>query len=358
MLWSLGATALAGVATIFAQGQEFLLRLLGTGAATAVAAGLMWPLTRAAEKPASRLAGLTGMAAVLAEFFLLLLLIWVGLFLPSVYFENLEIVGWAALFLPMTAAPAVIFLMFVDHPAGWLAARVGAVAAAVTFVELMIASWQTHRGFFPTPRQDWSMCALATAMFGSLCVACLAGTFEQRLWRWAGAAAAVIAWCMMSVHALQPSNSELGETIFTLVATLATLIAYLNLYSMPSLAPHHEIFRIVTFITAVLTAGIIDVLMLLSIWSKHSGSFGEIEGLLGRLAAAGGIVTACGTVAIMILALINRRHMTTEPYVAMSWVEMDIVCPACQRPQRVPLGESSCCECHLQFSIRIGERTA
>ena len=60
----------------------------------------------------------------------------------------------------------------------------------------------------------------------------------------------------------------------------------------------------------------------------------------------------------MILALLSKKHMTTEKFVAMSWVEMDIVCPACQRRQKVPLGESACGECGLRFSIRVSERSA
>jgi hypothetical protein len=353
MLWSLGATALTGVAAIFTQGHEVLWRLLGTGATTTVAAALMWPLTRTAEKPTTRLAGLVGMSAVLIEFFLLLVLIWEGLFLQK-FGQDFEILGWAALFLPMTASPAVVFLLFFNHPAGWLASRVGAGAAAVTFVELMIGSWNSQSGFIRTPRGDWGEAASVTALFGILGVACLAGTLRQRPWRWAGVLASSYCWLIASIHALQGGDSEIGRSVFTVIATLAAVVAYLNLFSMPSLAPQHEIFRLITFIIAVGTALLIDTLMVLSIHAPYPGV--EFLDLLGRLAAAAGIVTACGTVAIMILALINMRHMTPEPYLALSWVDMEIVCPACERRQKVALGESACCECQLPFSIRIGER--
>ena len=46
MLFSLGATALTGVAAIFTQGHEIIWRSVATGATTTTAAGLMWPLTR------------------------------------------------------------------------------------------------------------------------------------------------------------------------------------------------------------------------------------------------------------------------------------------------------------------------
>lgn len=355
MLFSLGATALAGVATIFTQGNDVLWRLLGTATATSVAAGVMWPLTLKAEKPETRLAGLVGMGAVLVDFFLVLILIWERLFLPQGMQQFEEgVIFQASYLLPLTAAPAVMCLLFLHRPGGRLAAIAGALASAVTFAELMIGAWQSHSRFFPSPTRDWADAAWATALFGALGTACLAGTVAERPWRWGGVGVSLLGWLMMSDHALRGTHSEIGQSVFTVIATVAVVIAYMNLFSIPELAPSHQYVRVLTMLVAVLTAVLIDVLTLNRI--NNSSYFGTFDDLLGRLAAASGIVTACGTVAILILALINRKQMKGETYVAMSWVEMAITCPACQRQQTVSLGESTCSGCGLEFSIRIGER--
>src|SRR5262249_22450648 len=65
MLWSLGVSAAVGVGAIFASDSDIMFRLLWTSLATALASGLMWPLTMLADKPSPRLAGFVGMAAVL-----------------------------------------------------------------------------------------------------------------------------------------------------------------------------------------------------------------------------------------------------------------------------------------------------
>ena len=156
----------------------------------------------------------------------------------------------------------------------------------------------------------------------------------------------------MTVHALQATQSQLGESVFALITTLAVVVAYVNLCSLPSLSAGQELVRVITYAMAVLTAVLTDWLILHAIYFENTN--GGFNDFLGRLAAAAGIVTACGTVAVMILAKLNRKHLTAEPTAASAWLDMDIVCPACERRQRIPLGASKCCECRLPFSIRVG----
>jgi len=198
MLWSLAMTAAMGVAAIFSAGSEAVVRLLGTAATTAVAAALLWPLTRLAENIATRVAGLVGMAAVLLDFFLMLVLIWWNHFFRYSDFRFDEYILWTFFYVFLTAAPAVICLVFSHHPAGWLAARVGAAASALTFLELMAGTFDGEGHF---PRYHWLQAANATGLFGSLGVASLAGTLKQRPWRWAGVLAALAGWQAVGVVA-------------------------------------------------------------------------------------------------------------------------------------------------------------
>ena len=124
--------------------------------------------------------------------------------------------------------------------------------------------------------------AAATALFGFLAVACLAGTSKQRP-ALGGALAALISWLVMSVHSLHETHSEVGQSVFAVIATLAALAAYVNLCSMPRLAPNHEIFRVLTFVAAIATAIQFDAL---SLYDINFASRDSVYDLLGRFAAA------------------------------------------------------------------------
>ncbi len=75
--------------------------------------------------------------------------------------------------------------------------------------------------------------------------------------------------------------------------------------------------------------------------------------MVDRLAAAGGILTGCGSLALAVLARMNRK-VDYEP-VSLELNEMTVVCPRCRKKQSVRLGDSICCACELRISIRIEE---
>src|SRR5690242_18298720 len=76
MLWSLALSAVAGVAAVLLGGQDVIWRVAGTGAAAAVASGLLMAASRLVDREITRPAGLLAMAATVAEFLLGLTLIW------------------------------------------------------------------------------------------------------------------------------------------------------------------------------------------------------------------------------------------------------------------------------------------
>lgn len=351
MLWSLAVAAFLGVTAMFASDSGPVWHLLWTAFATACAAGLLWRLTRLADQPPTRLAGMFGMAAVLFDFLLILLLIW-GHELFRMLHERIEdSLAWAAFFVPLTAAPAVGFLAFWHHRTGWLAARAGSVVCVLVFCALMVATFHVG-GRNYVPDEIWLGVAGTTALFGLVSVGCLVGAPRQRLWRWAGVVAALGAWLMLCVHVFHETHSRLGQTVFVLLVTLAVVAAYTNLCLMPTLSPIHEIVRRATRVAALVTALLLDALFLGDIHDLYSSDV--VDGLT-RLASASGIVTACGTVAIFVLTRL-RKAQPPPAFVAVSWVEVALTCPSCGHQQKVPLGESACAKCELEFSIRIGER--
>jgi hypothetical protein len=351
MLWSLAMAAAMGVAAIFTAGSRTLANLAATAATTATAAALLWPLTRLATEPAKRLAALFGVSAILLEFFLMMFIIWGHMFFRDSDFSFEPYAWWIFLYVILTGLPAFAFLLFWTNPAGWLAARVGVVAAGVTLFELLAGTIQLSRGFFPSPDERVTEVAAFTGLFGLLASACLAGTLTQRPWRWLGVLAAAAGGVMAHVHLFRITTTEYGEASFVIATTIASVIAYANLCLLPKLAPLHEVIRLGTIAVAATTATLIGAVVTNSIFNYYN----PIDDALTRWAGAGGIVTACGTVAILILALVHRSH-APKAFVDMPWVEMAITCPFCGESQKVNLGESTCSKCRLAFFIRIGER--
>ena len=75
--------------------------------------------------------------------------------------------------------------------------------------------------------------------------------------------------------------------------------------------------------------------------------------VLGRFASAAGIVTGCGTLALCVLARLNRK-VDFEPF-SPGLSEITVVCPRCRKKQPIRIGDSACAACELRISIRIEE---
>ena len=64
-------------------------------------------------------------------------------------------------------------------------------------------------------------------------------------------------------------------------------------------------------------------------------------------------MAACGTLALLVLARINRK-VDVEPGSA-DLGEIPLVCPRCRKKQSLPVGNSICASCDLRISIREEE---
>lgn len=80
-------------------------------------------------------------------------------------------------------------------------------------------------------------------------------------------------------------------------------------------------------------------------------SIGVDFDLMSRIAAAAGIVTACGTLALCVLFRMNRK-VDFEP-ISTDLAEISVVCPRCGKKQAILLEDSVCVGCKLRISIRI-----
>ena len=356
MLWSLGIAAVAGVLTVLVHGGETAWRVVGTALTTAVATGLMLPASAMMDHKKSRSAGLVGVAAVIVEFLLALALIWeLPRHLWGVHWED-EIAG-TMLVLAAATIFAMVFLALVKKPYAVFASRVGLLLTLVTCGAWVLGIWElcvcSARSLQEPCRCQniWFETGGATAVCGILIVLCLIGhgTADRRPWRWAGIVASGVAYAMWLINIWTGMESDLGTVIFTTLLSLAVVVVHANLSLTAPLEPHQRWVRNGTIVAAALTATFIDLIVIDEVLFR----FGDSGDFLVRLAAASGILTGCGTMALAVLARLNRR-IDYEP-LSPELTHITVVCPRCGKRQSICLGDSVCVGCKLRISIRIEE---
>jgi hypothetical protein len=340
MLWSLGAAALLGAAAMLFLKSDVILRVVGTAGVTGVAAGLMILMTFFHDRPATRNAGLLGLAFVLAEALMTLALIWsADTKLQGAWIDAL---GFTMLFLAFTAPPAMLMLRAIETAASRVAGYVGTALCAVVFLTLLYPAW------FDTSWNNWEKhlgTSLTLAGYGLLVCGSLVGFGQDRRhWRWAGVAAAAVAAAMLLVAIWRPSGR--GPEVFAVITTVAALVAHANLVLLVPLLPGQRWLAWATIAATVFCGAFIDALVIADLPND--------TGLLARAAGACGILSACGTLALAVLARMNRK--VERAAVALAHVTtFSLTCPGCQRKHTLPTGWARCPTCGLIVHCRFEE---
>lgn len=350
MLWSLGAGTLVGVAAILAGNVHDIWRVSVTAFVTAVAVGLMIPVSMMMDKPAGRHASMLGMWAILLEFLLAMLLTWDLVHVLPIPVST-EMIALTLAFVLLCSLPAMFFLVILRNPNARVAGTVGLALTAAVFAVLMIGTW----GFVGTRLGDkWFTTAGAAACLGALAVASLVrievkGTGMTAIWsigiRLAGAIAAGLAMTV-AVYAIWFDIHRDSGLLTTLVC-IAAVIAHANLCLLAPLTRTQEWVRVATIGAAVATAVCTDLM-----WVTQLGR--TDRDLLVRLASASGLAASCGSLALLVLARINRR-IVDEPPVLQEIREITLICPGCHNKQTLPVGDVACPTCRLRIRTSIHE---
>ena len=340
MLWSLGASAVAGVCAVLVGEHDVIWRVAGTGASAAVAAGLLLVLSRLIDRDSTRPAGLLGMSGVILEFLLALSLIWELSARSSGYFD-LERVALTVVAVALAAPAAMFFLYILRATRSTVAGWVGLAVCATSFGAMLAGSWlpgDTWR----MPENWWATAGILAA-FGLAAAAALGGMEAGgRHWRWLGVAAATVSGTMALVGLWAQIHS--GGEIFACVSSVAVFIGYLNLALLVPLSAAQRWVRWVSVAALAAASALVDVLVV-----THEQIQPE---LLGRLAGAAGVVAACSSLALLVLARINRR--IPQP-VSSDLRTLEVVCPHCRRRQTIPTGGAACGGCGLRVYVRLEE---
>lgn len=349
MLWSLGLAAATGVLAVLFQGGDLVWRVVGTGLATAAACGLLIPTSVLIDRERTRAAGLLGMAVVIFEFLLALGLIWELLqgFLSSVTDSEIRCI-LTMVFIGL-AAPIIMRAIQVQKGSPHhVVAVFSIVATGVVLTTFLIATWGTTHFY---GNEEWWETGGTLLLFGILIAITLLQLSVEtpRPWRWLGIGADLVACLMLLQRIWVGTGSDLAFVIFCGFLALSCVVAHANMCQGPNLRPTQRWVRQGTILFAAGTAALIVLVI-------AKDKFREIPidaDLFGRFAAASGIIAGCGTLALLVLARMNRK-VDAEPD-SYEQSEVNLVCPRCRRKQALPTGDSTCPSCGLRISIRVEE---
>jgi len=337
MLWLLGAAAVFGVLSVLTASYDVVGRIAGTAALTAFAAGLLWPFSILMDRDAQRNVGMFGAASVIAIYFLVAPSIWdVG--------HLGEEAALAGLIVGLMMPAGLVIMMLINTRVARIAGLVGMALYVCVLTCFLIALWYPGRWYH---NDEWWETGFALAGFGSIALANLVGvaTGDRRYWRWLGVLATMLGCglCLWSVW----SYELVDEKVIIVITSIAIAVAHANLTMLVPLKSGQVWLRIATICVVAITAVSLDLDLLLS------ASKGRQISVLARVALASGILSSCGTLALIILACLNRavHHRTVEG----QWTSIALSCPRCGKRQTISLEDAACCRCGLRIQVHVDE---
>lgn len=347
MLWSLAFAALTGVAAVLFGGGNLIGRVIGTGLTTAAACAVMLPMAELIDRTKTRSAGLLGMAMVCAQFLMALVLIW-DVAKPLLGGRGEGQIGETMVILGFAVLGAMGLMGLLQRPRAVVAGWAGLVVVVATAVAFLLATW-TPQSLLP--EQEYWETGWAILLFGMLAVVALVGvgTDKGRHWRWVGVMASAAALAMWLAAIWVGAGSDPGFVAWCVLISAAIVVAHANLALYTPLAPRQRWILAVAIGATIVTAALFDVLIAEEKLAQSRFSAYAFD----RILAAAAIVASCGSLALCVLARMNRR-VEFEPVMA-ELVNVVVICPRCRRKQQVHVGGAVCSGCGLRITISVEE---
>lgn len=347
MLWSLAFAALTGVAAVLFGGGYLISQVIGTGVVTAAACGVMLPMAGLIDRTKTRSAGLLGMAMVCAEFLMALMLIW-DVAKPLLGWRGEGHVGETMAILGLGVLGAMGLMGLLPQRRTVVAARTGLVVVVAAAAAFLLATWGPRWGL---PEQECWETGGAILSLGMLAVVALGGVGSDkgRHWRWVGVMASAAALAMWLTDIWMGVGSDPGFVAWCVLISVAVVVAHANLALNTPLAPHQRWILAVAIGATMVTAVLFDLL----IAEEKLGPSRFYTHTFERILAAAAIVASCGSLALCVLARMNRR-VEFEPVMA-ELVNVVVICPRCRRKQQVHVGGAVCSGCGLRITISVEE---
>ncbi|MCL2646666.1 MAG: zinc ribbon domain-containing protein [Phycisphaerales bacterium] len=358
MLGALGFTALVGLLAVLTPFVPHVSSAIGTGIVTALAVGLLFSLSAHLEKPQARRSVLAFSGWIIPAYLCSLAWIWSDLLLAfgSSPWRIGEFFGLSLLYWALCGLPAVSCLASTVHARTKIAGWTGAILATLIFLLLWPTAWS--EAFTHESLNFLVALALGLAGCGASAVACLVDIDRRpyRWLRWAGVLCAALTFLLLCPIAYSGSvpdfSPPVSPTIFhRWFAALISVAAVLGLSNILFTARLVDWQIFVRWIAIAAAIGCACMINLLSVWEVRP------QEPFGRLAAASGIVAVCCTMAVAILARLNRKmdFANNTTIVSKVMTHISLTCPRCDAKQTIQLGNDTCTACGLLFALKIEE---
>jgi hypothetical protein len=233
-----------------------------------------------------------------------------------------------------------------------IAGAVGLAVAGAIFAWMAMVIWdlwplRSTIGFDPSDLAGYLI------PYGLLTVFCLIGVgADRQYWRWIGVVAAAVAYVMVCYAQIKQLHGD--PTLLISITTLAAVIAQANMLSLIPLRPNQVWLRWVTILAGVATGACTCMTTYIRYGGGWSGGAEDL--LVERMAGAFGVIAGCGTLALAVLARINRRWQQAASTPISDLREITLVCPLCQKKQTIPLNaDARCGGCNVQLNVRVEE---
>lgn len=353
LMGCLALLAVTGVAGVVVGEWDFMGRVMATCFGGAVAAGLMMRASGWIDQPARRRVGLWAMWLAVIQFAIYFFAVWTSSFLGRYY--RLEERLWLTLFFVMaTGWWSVRFVAALEKPDQRRAARLGLTIDAIVMFLLMVAVWSDWNSGNSWFNVNEKLVATAAVLAGAGLTACGCligwGPGDRRFWRWLGVAAATLFTIGATIGIWQDLHGK-PDTL-TILASIGLFVGFINILLLAPLRGGQSLLRTLTILAAGVALALVDLLVCTGI--------DHVDSMVGRLALAAALLAICGTLAIIVLARLNRG-LGDHPALPGTFEKPEIVlpnalawtCPLCQKKQTTSTGLASCSGCGLLIESRL-----
>ncbi|MCX5659472.1 MAG: hypothetical protein NTW19_07080 [Planctomycetota bacterium] len=354
MMICIAMIAVAGVAGVVFGTWDLVWRLMASCFAGAVAAGLMLRASGWIDQPAKRRAGIWAMWLAIVQFGIAVVAICL-----SGWGSGYDLGGrlWLTLLEVAVAGWwSVRFVLMLEQPIARRAGLVGLGVDAVAFALAMGATWiawGSSGWWLGTTGEKLIGSSITVGLDGLVVCGCLVGWVagDRRHWRWLGVAAATVSAVGFIIGIWLNKGGD--PTPLGVISSLGLFVAFTNLILFAPLRGGQNVLRLLTIAAAGVTLGLVDIMALMKI--------DNFDTLPMRLSIASGILAVCGTLAIIVLARLNRgvpeARVVGDPAVEGKEIqvprELALTCPLCQKKQTLPAGDAACSGCGLRFVIKL-----
>jgi hypothetical protein len=365
LLVALGLSAVTAIFAITAGSDQIVFQIIMAAIVTALAAGLLLPLTLLTDRPTLRLTGFLAMGVVVLSWLSALFLIYLEGPGISSRWRWEDALAFSFIFTLITGIPAVGFSLLQRYR--WARFAVPAFLAAAGLAWLFTQVAATAIILLPNPlviggrsvRPDEHLLLTACAVYGlGFAVAALLVNFrcgDRRHFRFVGIAVAALAlvlflfaiWLPLFQGGRYRQSDNIARFAF-FFSILAGVLAFINLFLMARLRDSQHWLQMLTIGLTVLAGALATPL-------SFSRFYGPTFETLARASIAVTVAVGSAGIALIVLSMLNRKPPATLAPGALTATDITLFCPRCQTKQTLPLGDAACKTCELLLSIKAVE---